>query len=296
MVTVATFLITKPTSGPAESTPVFRAQVELSVCDADNAGTASAVWASLSGVRTWLDQPGAAFDRSGRRRFDLMLGGVRTLGDIRALAIGVDGPGALCLSELRLIVNGGTIYLRGSTSGMMIDAAARYAIALDAAELRANSAWQHYGWSLAEWIAKTGAAVPREELVARLESCIATVIHNLDVSWRAGSKEPIRLRRKSNSVVNVTAELTRQVPHWFDRDVELELDLSTCQAGRLEVAIRNVALHDDRSWHSTIFNRDTLDDDKRLVAELRARIANAQPLVIAGVVCPYVDQSGNLLF
>ena len=296
MMTVATFSITEARRGPAESTEVLRAQLELSVCQARGAGTSSAVWANLSGVRTWLDRPGAAFDRGGRYRFDLLLGGVRTLGEISALAIGLDGQDALCLSELRLIVNGGTIYLRGSPSGIMLDARTGYAITLDAGELRANSAWQHYGWSLAEWIAKTGAAVPREELVARVASCIATVIHDLGLSWRGGSGEPIRVRRKSNDVVDVTAELTRRVPFGLDRSVELELDVTTCRAGRPDAAIRNVALREERSWYSSLFNRDSREDDAHLIAELQSRFANVQPLVIAGGVCPSVDQSGNLLF
>ena len=296
MVTVATVLVIAPQPGPAESTEVLRAQLELSVCDVRGAGTSSAVWATLSGVRTWLDRPGVTIDRGGRYRFDLLLGGVRTLAEISTLAIGVDGEDSLCLSELRLIINGVTIYVRGSPSRMLLDATTHYAITLDARELRANSAWQHYGWSLAEWIAKTGAAVPREELVARLESCIATVIHDLDISWRARSKEPIRLRRQSNDVVRVSAELTRGVPYWFDRDIELELDLSTCQAGRPEAAIRNVMLRENASWYSSLVNRDQRDADARLVAELRARFAKAQPLAIAGGVCPHVDRDGNLLF
>jgi len=158
-------------SGPRESTEVLRAQVELSVCDARNAGTDDPVSASLgAGAVTWLDHPGRDLERGGRYRYDLLLDGVGSLADIRGLTISKVGADDLCLAELRLIVNGSTIFVRAFAGGTWLERD----LASSAAELRANAAWQSYGWSMSEWVAKTGAAVSRGELLERLESGIAS--------------------------------------------------------------------------------------------------------------------------
>lgn len=300
MVTFATLFVSRPQKGPAESTEVLRAQIELSVCDQRGAGTSSPVSATLGDVRsnapTWLDRPGADLERGRRYTYDLILDQVRTLGDISALDVTVHGDDDLCLRELKLMVNGGSIFVRSSTAGIVFNATTHYTLTESAGELRANAAWQHYGWSLAEWIAKTGAAVPREELVARLESAVATAMHDVGLAWRADASEPLRLRRRSDNVVGVTAALVRPVGYWRDDDVVLDFDLTLCRDGRPAPAITNVAIREAKPWYSQVLNLRTSDDEARLLEALRAKLAQSRPLVMAGGVCPRVDQSVNLLF
>jgi len=303
MVTVATLFLVSPSAAriPPESTEILRAQIELSVCDQRGAGTTSAVFTTLgNGVRTWLEQPGGNFDRGRRYGYDLLLDQLQTLGDVSALTITVDGTDDLCLRDLKLIINGSTIFLRSSTAGIWLNATTHYTLTESAAELRINTAWQHFGWSLAEWIATTGAAVPREELRSRLQSTIASVIHDLALTWRPseGARGPIRLTRRGDGVVSVSADLTRRVNYWFDNDAVLDFDLRLCgtDGSRVDPLITNVSLHQTRTWYVQVLDRGDSEVEAQILATLRARLSRARPLVIAGGVCPHVDQSANLTF
>lgn len=305
MVTVVTLFWVSPSAAriPPDSTEILRAQIELSVCDQRGAGTTSPVFTTLgNGVRTWLEQPGGNFDRGRRYGYDLLLDQLQTLGDVSELTITVDGTDDLCLRDLKLIINGSTIFLRSSTAGIWLNATTHYTLTESAAELRTNTAWQHFGWSLAEWIATTGAAVPREELRSRLQSTIASVIHDLALTWRPGgggsAHEPIRLTRRGDGVVNVSADLTRRVKFWFDNDAVLDFDLRLCgtDGSRVAPQITNVSLHQTKTWYVQVLDRGDSEVEAQILATLRARLSRARPLVIAGGVCPRVDQFANLSF
>ena len=270
--------------GPDESMEVLRAQIELSVCDVPDAGSSDAVSASLGetdGSATWLDAPGRDFQRGARYRYDLNLQRVHRLADVAVLAISKSGTDDLCLRELRLIINEKAIFVRTFPAGYWLNASTRNALRSDRSELRANSAWQSYSWSLSEWIATGGGAIPRVELVQRLESCVATAIHDLGLAWRAGSSAPIRLQRRNDTTVAATVDLARPVPFWFDRNVTLSFDLGLCNNGQPAAAVTRVAL---------------TPSDERMLNELRDRLQRSRPVVMAGGMCPRVDQNANVAY
>jgi hypothetical protein len=270
---------------PRESTEVMRAQLELSVCDVRGAGSDDAVSVSLGGrTRTWLDQPGRDLERGGRYRYDLLLEDVHVLGDIGGLAIEKSGTDDLCLAELQLLVNGTPIFRRTFTGGLWLGADA--GLATSRAELRANAAWQGWSWSMSEWVASSGGAISRRELVERLESSIASAMHDSGLAWNARAAPAIDVRQKDESTVRVRAALVSEVPYWLNEDVTLELELSVCEA-----RVSRVLLAPVRKWYT--FARA---GDERMLMAVRDRLARAKPIVIAGVVCPRVDPSGNLIY
>ena len=273
-------------AGPDESLQVMRAQIELSVCDVPNAGTSDPVSATLdaaAGSPTWLDGPGRDFQRGARHRYDLDLAHVQRLSDVAGLVVSKPGNDDLCLRELRLIINEKPIFIRtfGAGGGLWLNASTANRVHTDRAELRANTAWQSYSWSLSEWIASGGGAILRGDLVQRLESCVATAIHDLGLVWRSGSATPIRLRRRNDTTVAATVDLARRVPFWFDKDVTLSFDLTLCNNGRAGPVVTSIAL---------------TPDDERMLTALRARLQRARPLVTAGAVCPRVDQYANITY
>ena len=270
-------------AGPDESLQVMRAQIELSVCDVPNAGTSDAVSATMDatgGSPTWLVGPGRDFQRGGRHRYDLDLEHVHRLSDIAGLVVSKPGNDDLCLRELRLIINEKPIFVRtfGAGGGLWLNASSS-TLHTDRAELRANTAWQSYAWSLSEWIASGGGAILRGDLVQRLESCVGTAIHGLGFVWRSGSAAPIRLRRRNDTTVAATVDLARRVPFWFDKDVTLSFDLTLCNNGHAGPVVTSIAL---------------TPDDERMLTAIRDRLQHARPLVTAGDICPRVDQYANI--
>ena len=267
-----------PKRGPRESTEVVRAQVELSVCDLRAAGTGDPVGVSLGGTVTWLDYPGPDLQRRGRYRYDLLLDGVRTLADIRQLAMSKAGSDDLCLSQLLLIINGRPIFSRAFGGGAWLHTT----LVTSGAELRANASWERYDFSMAEWVSTTGAVLLRREVLDRVESGVATAIHDAGLSWNDRTTPPIDIARKDDATLRVTAQLTRPVPFWFDEQLVLTFDLSVCQEGQAEVIASGVTLSGGADAHTA--------------AIVRYRLARAQMLVLAGGVCPRVDSGANVVY
>jgi hypothetical protein len=295
MVTFATVSFARLPTGPLESTEVLRAQLELSVCDSRGAGTSDAVSATLSdGAPTWLDRPGPRLERGGRYSYDLSLDRVRILRDITALSVEKAGDDDLCVRELQLVVNGKAIFLRSFSGGVWLNDRTHRVLHASRAELRANSAWQGYTWSLAEWVASTGAAIPRQEVIERLESTIGNAMHDLDLSWKAKGEEPMRVRPRDGSAVSVTATLARRVGYWRDANVTLAFDMTLCANGRPGAAITNLSLNEAAPWYSFVHRSAT--DDERTINALRERLAATQPLVLVGSVCPRVDATANITY
>lgn len=288
---LTTLVGSRPGSSPRESTEVVRAQLELSVCDVRSAGTDDAVSATLGdGVTTWLDRPGPDFARGGRYTYDLLLDNVHTLADIARLEVNKSGTDDLCLRELRLIVNGRTIFLRNYANGTWLDATPRHTLENSGAELRANASWQSYAWSMPEWIAATGAAMSRQELTERLMSCVASAIHDAGLAWNDGAEHPIEVRRKNDSTISVGVSLVRRVPYWVNSQFRLDFDISLCGAEQAEPTVVNVRVQSEQHW----YNVST--DDQQLLMTLRGRLVRSRPLVVVGGVCPHVDRNVNLLY
>lgn len=274
-------------AGPDESLQVIRAQIELSVCDVANAGTNDPVSVTLDAAGsspTWLAGPGRDFQRGTRYRFDLNLEHIQRLADVAGLAVSKPGPDDLCLRELRLIINEKPIFVRtfgAGDGGRWLNASTANRLHSDRAELRANTAWQSYSWSLSEWIATGGGSTRRADLIERLQSCIATAIHDLGLVWRRRSTTPIRVRRWDDTTVAATVDLARPMPFWFDKNVTLSFDVALCGNGRAAPAITQVTL---------------TPNDERMLAALRDRLQRARPLVMAGGICPRVDPNVNITY
>jgi len=279
---------------------VMRAQLELSVCDVPSAGTEDPVSAGLNGRAssqpTSLDRPGRDFERGSRYIYDLSLDHIRTLADIVELEVSKSGNDDLCLRELRLIVNHKTIFLRSFAGGRWLNQSTGNILHGTREELRANAAWQGYSWSLSEWIAATGGAISQPELVQRLESCIATAMHDLGLAWKPGAAQPLHVRRRDDSSVSVRVELVRPVTSWAHADVALDFDLRLCENGRATPSITHVALHDAVPWFALPLSRSRAGDDQRMLTALKDRLTHARPIVMAHGICPHVDASANITY
>jgi PLAT/LH2 domain-containing protein len=298
--TAATIFASSAHHGPDESMGIVRAQLELSVCELPSAGTEDPVSAGLKGggsvQLTWLDHPGRDFERGSRYAYDLSLDDTRTLADVAELEVSKTGNDDLCLRELRLIVNQKTIFIRTFSEGRWLSQRTGNRIRITRAELRANSAWQGYSWSLSEWIAATSGAVAPAEVVERLQSCIATAMHDLGLGWKDGALQPLTLRRHDDSSLSARVELVHPVAYWMDTDVVLELDLGLCRGGHAAPSITRVALHDAPRWYAVASGRSPSADDQRMLTALTARLTQARPLVMADGICPHVDANMKVTY
>lgn len=301
MMTAATLFAPRPRAGPSEGTTVLRAQIELSVCDQPGAGTSDPVSARLRGGAgdgdvTWLDRAGPNFERAGRYRYDLILEHLRTLADVSQLVIDKPGDDDLCLRELTLIINGRPIFARDFSGGRWLRAGSMAGSTLrtTAAELRANATWQHYAWSLPEWVATTGAAISRDEVADRLTSGVASAMHGLGFRWAALPAGAMIIRRKDDGTLHASTGLTRPATFLVSTPVALDFDLRVCAAGRAEPRIVNVAVSAERRWYAVAYSRDRQASDERMLNLLAARLENSRPLMLPGELCPRIDARGNI--
>ena len=287
--------------GPDESMKLMRVQIELIVCDLPNAGSKDPLAVTLGGAAgsaraTWLDHPRQSLERGGQYRYDLSLDDVFTLADITELGVSKSGTDDLCLRELTLLVNQTPIFVRAFNGGLWLNSANRNAVRVTRAELRTNALWQSYDWSLSEWIASTGGSVSAFELVERLQSCVATAMHDLGLTWRSGSSAPMRLRRRDDTTVAATVVLTHPVAHWIDVDVVLDFDLAICSVGRAQAAITKVTVREAIPWYAVAIGRKGTRLDQRLSMTLRDRLVKSRPLVFADGICPHVDRAANIAY
>ncbi|HEY2377930.1 MAG TPA: hypothetical protein VGH98_18295 [Gemmatimonadaceae bacterium] len=298
--TIATIWVSYGRGAPDESMVVLRAQIELSVCDAPDAGTTDPVAATLAndieGELTWLDGPGRNFGRGNRYTYDLSLESVHTLADVADLRVSKSGNDALCLRELRLIVNQKPIFVRTFPDGVWLNATTRNELRSTRAELRTNAAWQAYTWSLSEWIASTGGAIARPELVQRLQTCVAKAMHDLQVAWKPGMPDAIHLRRRNDSTISATVALVRPREHWVDGEMVLAFDLSLCTGGRAEPTITGVALRDATPWYAFMPSGNRPASDQQTLTMLRSRLTHSRPLMMAAGLCPHVDANANIIY
>jgi hypothetical protein len=292
MVTAASLLTPSNHSGPGEGTRVLRAQMELRICDQRGAGSDDATSASIEpGIVTWLNLPGVSLGRGGRYTYDLMLGHVHTLTDIERLRIDKLGDNDLCISEIRLLVNGQPIFARRFADGLWLVTS----LEISGTELRANSLWAAYHWSFSEWVASTGAAISHGEVVQRLQGSVGTAIHDAGLRWDSGAAAPLLASRRNASTIAVAAELVRPRPYWVNDHVELTFDLSVCTRNRAEAAVQSVLIRRVRHWYSFAASASTADY-QRVLDVLRSRLIASRPIALAGDVCPEVDEEGNVVY
>ena len=301
MMTAATLFPSPVWGTPSESTEVLRVQVEVTVCDTRNAGTTDPVSARVTeseagGEITWLERPGPNFERGQRYRYDLLLGGVRTLADISELVIEKRGGDDLCVRELQLLVNAQPIFLRTYGGGAWLNGSTQNVLRATGAELRANASWQSYGWSLPEWIATTGAAVSRDEVSDRLTSTVATAMHDLGLSWKAPPDGLLLVQREDDNAVHARVVLERDGMAFFSSAVGLEFDLRVCPNGRSEPVVTNVAAHQLVPWYAAVFSASRAQRDEQTLNVLRSRLLGARPIVLAGGICARVDGGANISY
>src|SRR5262249_49615385 len=102
-----------PPPGPDGNTPVWRVQINLTVCDLPNAGTDNKILVAMNEINyTVLDRPIDDFERGSTQMYDLLLNGVLKLADIKYLKIYKGGSDGVCLTEFTLLVNEREIYAR----------------------------------------------------------------------------------------------------------------------------------------------------------------------------------------
>jgi len=298
--TAATLFASSGRRVPDEATPVIRAQLELSVCDVPDAGTDDPVSARLNGdasiPATALDHPGSDFERGSKYAYDLLLDRVPTLADIVELEVSKSGNDDLCLRELRLVVNQRTIFFRAYADGRWLTQTTGNVLRITRTELRANSAWQDYAWSLSEWLAATGGSISQAELVKRLQSCVATAMREMGLAWKSGARQPLRLRRRTDSSLSVSVDLVRPVAYWMDADVALDFDVMLCQTGRASPSIMNVVLHDSPRWYTVVLGQPSKVDDQRMLTLLTTRLTHTRPVVMPDGSCPHVGPHGDVTY
>jgi hypothetical protein len=271
---------------------VIRAELELSICDLRGAGGGDAISASIDpGTVTWLNRPGLSPKRGGRYTYDLMLGRVRKLADIEGLWIEKVGHDDFCISEVRLLVNDRPIFARSFGDGLWLASS----LEISGTELRSNPVWAGYSWSFSEWVASTGAAISRRELVERLESSIGTAIHDAGLRWDAEPSAPISVSRRDATTIAVEAALVRPIPRWLNEHVELGFDLSLCSDGRADATVRSVTLRSVRHWYSFATSASAAEYG-HMVDVLRGRLTSSRTIDIVGDVCPQVDVDGNVVY
>jgi hypothetical protein len=137
-------------SGPAEHTPVWRAQLYIRVCDVPHAGTADTVVASLRqyeyGEYTALDTPLNDFQRASGVTFDLLISRFYRLDFIQYLKIYKAGTDGVCIQNLQLFINEKVIYTRTYPAGWWLDGTySGYdtrTLLIPGSTLRSSSVWR----------------------------------------------------------------------------------------------------------------------------------------------------------
>jgi len=171
-----------PPPGPDENTPVWRVQINLTVCDLPNAGTDNKILVAMNEINyTVLDRPIDDFERGSTQMYDLLLNGVLKLADIKYLKIYKGGSDGVCLTGFTLLVNEREIYARTiSPSQWWLDSEyygydSRTLMTLGST-LRGYSGWQ-------AWTAPSRPhLLPATEIGSRLMTAVGTGMYDFNVT------------------------------------------------------------------------------------------------------------------
>jgi hypothetical protein len=219
------------------STPVWRAQAYVKVCGSNNAGTDNDVRVRLNGVNsTWLDYSRNDFQAGSEFTYDLTLGGVRTFGDVTQFRISKTGADGLCLKEIRLLLNGATVFSK-SYSGKWLDGN-NTVLTIATTELR-GAAWNSY-------VPPTSAdfRIGNGELESRIESATGDAMRvpgPSQIGWEnAPSEEDVTVAYLTKTSAMVDLDLRARVNNWPDQNVDVDYRINlACMLGEPRITTSN---------------------------------------------------------
>lgn len=287
--------------GPPESTPILRAQLAVKTCDRADAGTDDDVAAQLNDhAVTWLDYARDDFERNRTYLYDLGTEGAGTLAGITTLRIFKTGSDGVCLSRVRLIVNGALIFERSNGAGWWLDddGADRRTLAFSASALRASTQWQGYTRTVTDYLAAIDHTLTRAELESRIESMVGTFIHGNGLYWGHLYGQGVEVSAKSDSTIDVDLDLAYSANNWWDPEVDVNFDLELCPGGSPQPRVTNVRVDVDSRWYSELLS---LGVAEILDRQANSRIADGVRGVLVAVSmplprCPSVQTDGDITF
>lgn len=289
-------------AAPPETTPVWRAQFRLSVADVSDAGTDDDVRIQLnSNNSTWLDYARNDYERNSSFTYDLLLTGVRKLGDITMLKIYKNKTDAICVRSMVLIINGRTIYSRtfGNTVSTCLwldnNDGHPSSFVVSGAVLRASSPWKGF----------VQPAVPtiltHTELESRIEGAVGDRIQSNKLSWGAGTNlfgHAVEVTKKSSTAVHVDLDLEYGLPLLPNPEVDVDFDLTfSCANGKVAATASNYDAHLDSVIYDYLKNLLPVWGPKLLDAltgnALKGLVDNLSISGQFGGNCPVISVSDN---
>lgn len=253
-------------AAPSAATPIFRAQIRLTVCDereADTDARSQDVTVRLNRRNTTtLNRGGPDFERGSVRTYDLNLTGVRKFEDIDYLQIYKTGRNSVCFSDVRLLLNQKTVFsypsadpaapwiewVRGSTDIWLDDRQGRELVhSFARSRLESNRIWDSYSFNPLTDIPRQ---IWESEIESRIEALTATFFHRggfgIPVRWGSGERSVEVTRRLSRNSMRVEMDLRAKVPVIKDPRIDVDFDLAfSCTNDTLSIRPENVRVRTD---------------------------------------------------
>jgi hypothetical protein len=280
------------TPPPSESSPVWRAQLRIAVCDVQDAKTDDPVKAELNESSvTWLDYARNDFERGSTFTYDLLLSNVSTLADITKLRVAKTGDNGVCLESLTLKVNGKTIFSHAFSPRRWLDGSHR-SVTFSSAELRGSAQWAGYTLPI------PSLSISRSELESRIEAMAGTFIHGNDLYWGRLHGRGVEVSRKSSSTIHGDLDLAYRLDNWFDPEVDIDFDVRICKDGQVSVAVQNVDVDVDSPWYAEILSLGIAEYVDQKMSEGMEKALRGITVPVGGTIpsCPTIQSDGSLQF
>jgi hypothetical protein len=303
LVAPVAFMPSMASAAPSENMPIWRAQIRLVTGNGNlHADTDDDIQVSLNdNNRTWLDYGRNDFEVVDDFTYDLTLTNLRTVSDIRFLAIQKTGTDGWCLDHLTLLINGQPMYDRSFRTETALcrwldaDDGHSPALTYSGTTLRSHSLWRDY----------TAPARPvrltRSEIDSRVEASVGNWIEGHDNNYKWGHLYGSRYvestavdTRTLRYDLDMTAVHSNRPDGEFDADFDAQF---SCADGRLSVALINVRLVE-----RTPYGLDAPADSSildALQAALSAPLSALNSLLPINMLVPcpspLVDANGNLV-
>jgi hypothetical protein len=290
-------------AAPSESLRVWRAQVRFVTSSSNSdSGTDDDIQVALNDTnRTWLDYGRDDFETGDTFTYDLLLTNLRTLTDIKYLAVQKTGTDGWCVESVTLLINGQSIYYRSfktsTTACHWIDADDGHspALTISGTALRNNSLWQAY----------TPPARPtkitRTEFERRVEATVGNWIEGVDSTYKWGHLYGSRYVEglpKDDRTLHFDLDLTRIYNNWPDGEFDVDFDARfACSNGRLSVSILNVIGREYTPYALDVPGTSVPDLQEQLQAGTSAPLAALNAMLgTLSASCPTVliDGAGDL--
>jgi hypothetical protein len=288
----------------SETMPVWRAQVRFETDGGSDMGTDDDVQVSLSNDNaTWIDYARDDFEAGDDFTYDLLLTNVRTLGDVRHLAVRKTGDDGWCIDNMTLLINGQPIYyvsFEGTYTRcrwMDSDQWGILSFTISGSTLRAHRLWHGF----------QGAARPtritRTEFESRIQAVVGNWIEGGDDRFKWGhlyGSRYVEAMPVDPRTIRVDLDMTRIYNNLPDGEADGDFDMRfTCSGGRLSLTIPEVYIWENPPpplLNTPPFPMPDLRDQLR--ANLSAPlVALNTPLGTTNGQCPsiLVDGGGNLI-